>query len=85
MPNSLLKAVLKLETAREAFAFPTKEQQKILNMAEKAAEAILIQGMQVAANKNVLTKPSTKKKPNVTFNAKLPAKVKRGRFMVETR
>ena len=83
--NSLLKAVLKLETAREAFAFPTKEQQKILNMAEKAAEAILIQGMTVAANKNVPTKVGTAKKPNVRFIATVPAKVKVGRFNVVTR
>jgi hypothetical protein len=85
MPNNLLKAVLKLETLREAYMFPTKEQKKILNMAENAAEAILIQGMTVAANKNVLTKPSTKKKPNVRFNLKLPAKIKKGRFTVATR
>lgn len=78
--NSLLRAVLKLETAREAFAFPTNEQKKIINMAEKAAEAILIQGMEVASNKNVLIKPTTKKTPNAVFNAS--RKTKYGRFKI---
>jgi hypothetical protein len=83
--NSLLRAVLRLETARSAFMFPTKEQQKIINMASNAAEAILIQGMTVAANKNVLTKPTTKKKNNVLYNLSVPAKMKKGRFNVKTR
>lgn len=83
--NSLLRAVLRLETAREAFMFPTNEQKKVIKLAEKAAEAILIQGMAVAANKNVLTKPTTKKNPNVIYNLTVPAKMKKGRFNVKTR
>ena len=82
--HNLRRVVLTLETFREMM-YGTKEQQNILRTAERAAEAILVQAMAVAANKNVLTKPTTKKKPNVTFNAKLPAKIKRGRFTVASR
>ena len=82
--HNLRRVVLTLETFREMM-YGTKEQQNILRTAERAAEAILFQAMAVAANKNVLTKSTTKKKPNVTFNGSLPSKIKKGRFSVASR
>ena len=84
--QDLSRAVRLLETFREAYYLPNKKQRTVLKNAEKKAEAILLQGMLVAANKNVLTPVTGRRKsPIKTYNLTNSHKQKKGRFVVATR
>ena len=85
MNKNLRKIVLTLETYGK-IKNPSKQQRAILRNAQNKAQAILLQGMKVAMNKNASTPVRGRRtSPIKTFNLTVPAKVTKGRFVTYTR